>query len=79
MGLQDGLVLLLVFYRDNRSGKGDLQTKVGPLWSNIYSLLEFSVIKMGKKFEPDSLETGQFGKWILKFIPIGSFSIEGET
>jgi hypothetical protein len=34
---------------------------------------------MGKKFEPDSLEIGQFGKWIVNFSPIGSFSVEGET
>jgi hypothetical protein len=34
---------------------------------------------MGKKFEPDSLESGQFGKWIMKFRPIGSFSVEVET
>jgi hypothetical protein len=53
--------------------------KPGPLWFHIYSFLEFSVMKMGKEFEPDSLETGQFGKWIVKLRPIGSFSVESET
>jgi len=53
--------------------------KLGLLWSNIYSFLEFSVKKMGKKFETDSLEPGQLGKWIVQFCPIDSFSVEGET
>lgn len=53
--------------------------KLGPLWFHIYFFLEFSVMKMGKKFEPDSLKPGQFRKWIVKLRPIGSSSVEGET